>query len=227
MAHLADSVTTNRLVMVGVIHRDKEGSALLSSFLGATKPDMVSVEFSEFGLSFRLTKGELFRRRVNDALDEFGRLDRPVTQEALDQLLAFIDPPLEYVTAAEYCRNHGARLLLADLDFYSSLRLRQADQLFSRENLAKLLSMSHREEKGAEKALARLFFEKGVKAFPYTNEMYTRDWYMRDRIATIARGWKNLRMVHICGWQHLSDPHDLYKPLNPTKVFIHDPTLCF
>jgi hypothetical protein len=30
----------------------------------------------------------------------------------------------------------------------------------------------------------------------------------------------------VCGWQHLSDPRNMYDPLNPVKVFAHDRSVC-
>jgi hypothetical protein len=70
--------------------------------------------------------------------------------------------------------------------------------------------------------MAKLFFEGGIKVARYTEEMRIRDRYMRDKISILTRSNKDKRFLHICGWQHLEDPHNLYTPLNPEKVFIYD-----
>ena len=73
-----------------------------------------------------------------------------------------------------------------------------------------------------QRAVARLFFDKGIKTFSYTDEMLTRDRHVKENLALLARHYKGRRLLHVCGWQHLSDPHNIYDPLNPVKVFAHD-----
>ena len=49
---------------------------------------------------------------------------------------------------------------------------------------------------------------------------------MRDEIARLMGRQGLGPFLHVCGWQHLCDPLQLYRELNPTKVFIYDKTLC-
>jgi hypothetical protein len=99
------------------------------------------------------------------------------------------------------------------------------DELLAKDNLAKLLCGPGLENERHEMAAARLFFEKGLSLFPYTDEMRARDGHMRDRIRSLMESRTTGRFLHICGWQHLSDPHGLYAPLNPRKAFIYDEAL--
>ena len=84
----------------------------------------------------------------------------------------------------------------------------------------------HENEVEKQRALARLFFGKGIKAFPYTDEMLTRDRHLKERLALLMRHHQGKRLLHVCGWQHLSDPHNIYHSLNPVKVFAHDRSVC-
>ncbi|HUJ90080.1 MAG TPA: hypothetical protein VLX12_07800, partial [Syntrophorhabdales bacterium] len=77
-----------------------------------------------------------------------------------------------------------------------------------------------------QRALARLFFDKGIRAFSYTDEMLTRDRHIKEKLALLARYYRKKRVLHVCGWQHLSDPRNMYDPLNPVKVFAHDRSVC-
>jgi hypothetical protein len=72
------------------------------------------------------------------------------------------------------------------------------------------------------RALARLFFDKDIKTFSYTDEMLTRDRHVKEKLAVLMRHYLGKRVLHVCGWQHLSDPHNIYDSLNPVKVFVHD-----
>ena len=64
---IEDKLASARLVMLGVIHRDKEGAALLSRWLDYLKPDVITLEFSRYGMMFRKTHGAALRARL-DAL---------------------------------------------------------------------------------------------------------------------------------------------------------------
>ena len=57
---------------------------------------------------------------------------------------------------------------------------------------------------------------------PYTEEMLIRDRYMGRRIGTLLQDNKDKRITHITGWQHLKDPHNVFTPFHPIKVFPYD-----
>ena len=90
------------------------------------------------------------------------------------------------------------------------------DELIEKENLRMLLE-SDQGSGGRQKAMARLFLEKGIKTFPYTEEMRLRDRHMSEKIGHLVKRHAPSRVVHICGWQHLCDPFGLYARASPEK----------
>jgi hypothetical protein len=211
--------------MMGVIHGDKEGKALLDGWLESAAPDMVTLEFSRYGLNFRRSKGERLRRKARSAIDELKAEGSTIDESARDALFSYIDLPVEFAAASEYCNRSGAGLFLVDMDRFSSANLARMDEVISKENLRMLLSFEH-SGKRRQKAIALLFFEKGIKAFAYTEEMRERDRHMSNKIGRLARRRAPSRLVHICGWQHICDPFGLYAAFSPKKAFIYDKALC-
>ncbi len=132
---------------------------------------------------------------------------------------------MEFTAASEYCDRRGARLFLVDMDRFSSVNLEPMDELIAKENLRMLLG-SDQCRGSRQKAMARLFLEKGIKTFPYTEEMRLRDRHMSRKIGRLVKRHAPSRLVHICGWQHLCDPFGLYAALYPKKAFIYDKALC-
>jgi hypothetical protein len=216
----------NDFVMLGVIHGDRSGRVLLDGWLDRAEPDVVTLEFSHYGLNFRRTEGAALMRKAREAARELKSAGQAINDAALEGVLSYIDLPWEFMGASDYCGKHGAPLFLVDMDRFSSARLAHADELVVKENLRILLSGPDPCETHRQKAMARLFFEKGVKAFSYTEEMGVRDRHMSGAIARVMRGRGSSRVVHICGWQHLCDPLALYAAFYPEKVFIHDKALC-
>lgn len=212
--------------MLGVIHGDAGLEPLLSRWLETVRPDLVTLEFSGYGLAFRQSRGEALKMTVYGAMDELLACGRRIDAQALDALLAYIALPSEFTAASGFAQERGIPLHLVDMDGPSRSYLSRMEELLARENLAKLLCGPAPENGRFEMAAARLFFQKGVTLFSYTEEMRARDGHMRDRIRSLMESHGPTRVLHICGWQHLSDPHGLYAPLNPRKVFIYDKALC-
>ena len=163
-------------------------------------------------------------------MEELRQEGRAVDEAGLEAVLSYIDPPFEFASASDYCARHGVHVFPIDLDRFSSARLARMEELVSRKNLARLLAHPMPGGVSFQAAIARLFFEKGVRAFSYTREMRLRDRHMSRAIAGIMQGHAPApaRLVHICGWQHLCDPFDLYGPLAPIrfssmiKLFVFD-----
>jgi hypothetical protein len=215
----------SRLVLLGVIHRDDEGAELLRDVLTRIQPDVITLEFSDYGLEFRKRMGDEYRKKIKDVLGKMGCEGEPCDGRILSSLTSFIDLPYEYVEASRYAGEHDASLYLIDMDSFSYLKLRKAGELFDENNIRQVLS-GPAPSAGNERAAARLFFETGVKLSSYDDEMYVRDKYMSQRLSILMKHHRNKRFLHICGWQHLEDPRGLYASLNPSKVFLHDKTLC-
>ncbi len=211
-------------IMLGVIHRDESGPGLLDRWLGAVKPDVVTVEFSNYGMTFRKKWGPLYRQRIEEVCNRLKRDNAPCYDNAISMAFSYVEMPYEFESASRYGQEYDVPVILVDMDFFSYLRLREIEGLLSSENLEKLLSEGGGREAGYERVLARLFFENGVRTVAYTEEMRIRDRYMSSKIEAVSARYRGKRLLHICGWQHLQDPHDLYGPLNPIKVFIYDKT---
>lgn len=214
-------------IMIGVIHRDDEGPALLRHWLERIKPEAITLELSHYGMRFRRERGEHYRRRI---LQISGRIEKEggvCNDRALLMLLSYINIPYEFDVTSAYSAEYGKPLHLVDMDFFSYVKLRQIEDLLSDENVQKTLSGPETSNGGREKAMARLYFDKGIMVAPYDREMYIRDRYMSARIRELIKRYPDGPFLHVCGWQHLQDPSDLYTPLNPVKVFSHDKTFRF
>ncbi len=210
--------------MLGVIHGDKDGKPLLDKWLESAVPDIVTLEFSRYGLNFRLSKGKALRKRAGELMGELRDEGLRIDESAREALFGYIDLPLEFTAASEYCDRSGAQLFLVDVDRFSSANLNRIDEVIEKENLRMFLGSE--QPKGRQKAIARLFFEEGIKTFFYTEEMRVRDRAMSKKIGRLVRRRKAARAVHVCGWQHLADPFGFYAALNPKKAFIYDKALC-
>jgi hypothetical protein len=213
------------LVLLGTVHHDEEGPVVLSRWFDAFKPDVVTLEFSLYGIQFRREHGQVLRTKILAVAEEMRSVGEQVPRAALYRALAFADMPYEYQVASRYCQNLGRPLYPIDLDIFSRSRLQKVPEFFDEGNLRRVLGG----EDGygdKEKTMARLFFTKGIKDGSYSEEMYLRDRYMSARIEALMRYHGGVRFLHITGWRHLKDPRGLYDALNPFKVYVHDATFC-
>jgi len=219
-----DKLVSARLVMLGTIHRDKEGGELLSRWLDYLKPDVITLEFSRYGMMFRKRHGAALRAQLDALVAKMTAEAEPPCQNAVGALYDYIDLPYEYTRTSQYADRSGIPLHLLDLDFVSCVNLRNVDELMGEKNLRIWFGGQASEENGIEKqrALARLLFDKGIRAFPYTNEMLTRDRHVKEKLELLTNRYQGKRILHVCGWHHLSHQHNIYDSLNPVKVFLHD-----
>jgi len=219
---------STRLVMLGTIHRDKEGAASLSWWLDYLKPEVITLEFSHYGMSFRKIHGVALRARLDALVASIGLGTEPSRMGALEALYSYIDLPYEYTETSQYADRFRVPVHLLDLDLFSYLNLQDMDELLDEENLRTWLGehMDLQNEVKKQRALARLFFCKGIKTFSYTDDMLARDRHLKESLALLMLRYQERRVLHVCGWQHLSDPHSIYDSLDPVKVFVHDRTIC-
>jgi hypothetical protein len=215
-----------RLFLLGVIHRDEDGPALLKDWLTRIKPDVVTIELSHYGLRFRRELGEEYKRRVGEIVMQLNENGQKYNEEALASLFAYVNIPYEFDVVSAYASENEIPFYLIDMDFFSYVKLRAIEDLFSEENIEKVLTRTEGPNGNQEKTAARLYFEKGIKIVPYDREMYVRDRYMIAKIKDLVKNNPNRRLLHVCGWQHLEDPSNLYGIFKPTKVFSHDKALC-
>lgn len=214
------------VIILGVIHRDEKGRELLDRWLKVIEPQVITLEFSMYGMEFRKEKGPFYKKRIEEVYNRLKKTNLPCYDNALTMVLSYVAMPYEFELAREYGRQNTAPVYLIDMDLFSFLKLRRIEEFLSEENLERQLSIGGGERAGYEQAMARLYFERGVKASPYPVEMYVRDRYMSRKIAILRRYHKGKRLLHICGWRHLEDPCGLYAPHGPKKVFIYDKALC-
>jgi hypothetical protein len=226
MANPCRPYISSNLTILGVIHRDRNGAPLLARWLDVWRPEIVTLEFSSYGLRFRQINGGALKSRVLQVAGEMRSLGRTVDEGALTAVLDYMEPSFEYSVASAYAAGRNHRLFLVDEDCFSCSKLADMKELVSRENLEKLLSGPIHDTYENQKAQARLSFERGVNVCSYTEEMGVRDREMTARIGALMARHENARFLHICGWQHLRDPLNLYSSFNPTKVFIYDKALC-
>jgi hypothetical protein len=219
-----DKLVSARLVMLGVIHRDKEGAPLLSGWLDYLKPEVITLEFSQYGMMFRKRHGAALRARLDALAARMGLGAEPSSGGALEALRDYIELPYEYTETSRYADRFSIPLHLVDLNFFSCINLRSMNELLDEKNVRTWFGEHGELASEAEKArtLARLFFDKGVRTFSYTEEMLTRDRHVKEELALLTRHYQGKRILHVCGWQHLSDPRTIYDSLNPVKVFAHD-----
>jgi hypothetical protein len=218
--------TQSRLFVLGVIHRDDKGAELLNEWLSNIAPEVITLEFSNYGLVFRKERSAEYKEKIEKVLERMKDNNESYNKDALFQLFAYIDVPYEYEVAFRYAEERNALLYLVDMDDFSCLKLQQIDELCEENNIRQILYGRVGTGGNNEKAAARLFFEKGIKIFSYTNEMFIRDRYVSNRISVLMDQHKHKRFFHICGWQHLLDPYGLYARFNPEKAFFYDKTFC-
>jgi hypothetical protein len=215
----------SQFIMLGLIHGDTEGMGILARSLERLRPDVITLEFSRYGLHFRQVNGDHLKKRLRDTVRLMG-LDVGDHQcpPPLRSLFSYLSLPYEFTVASDYSRRTGISLHLVDADLFSWLRLRDIDKVVGRDNLEILMGSPEDStpETAREKVLAELFFERGIKTSLYTDEMHIRDSLMKDRISLLVRHHGPGRFLHLCGWRHLCDPHDVFGPLKPIKVFMYD-----
>lgn len=216
----------NQFVMLGTIHRDTGGRETLAGWLDEISPDVITLEFSSYGLQFREINGDRLRKKLCDAIKDMGLEPTDQGGGPFESLFSYLDPPYEFTAVADYARKTDIPFHLVDVDLFSSLKLREAERMMDRENLDALLHPAVDSAPGTvrEKVLAELFFWRGIKTYRYTDEMGIRDHVMKNRISLLMRHHGPGRFLHVCGWQHLPDPRDIYSLLKPIKVFMYDRT---
>lgn len=209
--------------MIGLIHGDKEGGNILKRLLSSIRPDVITLEFTNFGLSFRKRNYRMLRKRLVNLLK---RNFRGFDREMVERIIGFLRPPFEYAVSKRYAEENGIPLYLVDMDFFSFMKLRYVSELFDPENLTNLISRGG-SSSVEEKRAAIMYFEKNIKLFAYTPEMRVRDQFARRLIGKIMERHRARKLVHICGWQHLADQYGFFSDLNPKKIFIYDKALRF
>ena len=122
-------------IMLGVIHRDGEGPALLKDWLDRIGPDVITLELSHYGMKFRREKGEEYRKRILQTAARLEEEGVSADSEALSVLLSYVSIPYEFDVASGYATDHGIPFYLIDMDFFSYVKLANIEDLVSDENV--------------------------------------------------------------------------------------------
>ena len=208
--------------MLGMIHRDARNPVLLPGWIARIVPDIITLEFSQYGLMFRKENRDRYKKRIDEVLKKLKNDKRSYNEAAVENLESFMNMPNEYEIVSEYSTEQHIPFYLIDMDLFSYLKLQKAEELFDADNIERLLTGTDAGNGSCEATMARLFFNSGLKSVPYDEEMYVRDKYMADRLSLLMKHSPEKRLLHIAGWRHLEDPYHLYAPLNPLKVFPYD-----
>jgi len=222
MATTVDPDRDHRFYMLGVIHRDARNPALLPGWIARIGPDIVTLEFSQYGLMFRKENRDRYKKRIDEVLKKLKNDTMPYNETAVEDLESFMNMPNEYEILSGYSAEQHIPFYLIDMDLFSYLKLQKAEELFDAENIERLLTGTDAGSGSCEAAMARLFFNSGLKGVPYDEEMYIRDKYMAGRLSLLMKHSPDKRLLHVAGWRHLEDPYHLYASLNPLKVFPYD-----
>jgi hypothetical protein len=233
----------SRLTLLGTIHRDPQGLKRLVEALRGLSPHVITLEFSTYGLRYRLKKKSYVNTYFLKGLHELRGIDRLSLSE-LKKLLratgiggirALLDLPFEYKGASFYSRNNGSPLYCVDLSSYSRQLLGNIGELLEPKNLKKVVAFETRplqETATREYKRAEALLFDG-KQSPWLrpvapNEVWkNRERIMASRIKKMAARHPSCHIVHISGWQHLAaGPETLFsllEDLMPKRVLLGNP----
>jgi len=182
------------LILIGTIHRTPEGYWVLKSLLERVSPEIIAVEFSPYGLRFRMKRGrELLERK----------------RELPLSVKAFLEPPYEYRASRDYGREKGVPVLLLDSSSLSRRFLKRTGEMLFVTNLKKISESSNpswEEQVEREYKLARKLWDGGLNPLWF----FRREKWDQRRERAIARRLRQLlgryprrRIVYIGGWRHM------------------------
>jgi hypothetical protein len=210
----------SRLTLLGTIHRDPQGLKRLVEALKGLKPHVITLEFSTYGLRYRLKKKRSLTHCLLRGLHEIRDIDALNVSE-LKKLLratgiggirALLDLPFEYKGARFYSHCTAIPLYCVDISSYSRQLLSNVDELLSPENLKKVIAYetaplqetTAREYQRAETLLHDGRQSPWMQLVPADEVWKNRERIMASRIRKIVAKYPRRHIVHISGWQHLA-----------------------
>jgi hypothetical protein len=160
MAHTVSLTKGKTFHILGVIHRDKSNGKIVINWLNTIRPQVITLEFSQYGLMFRKERGYIYRNKIESVLTQMRQSGEIINEEALSCLNAYVDLPSEYEAASLYCSENGASLHLVDMDFFSYMNLKDVDEVFSEKNIRSIIGTQDGHTSTHERVMARLFFQE-------------------------------------------------------------------
>jgi hypothetical protein len=137
-----------RLTLIATIHRDPQGLVRLVQGLKGLKPHVITLEFSTYGLRYRLKKKRSLNHCLLRGLHEIHGIDG-LRLGALKELLrttgiggirALLALPFEYKGASFYSQRWDIPLYCVDVSSFSRQLLAKIDELLSQKNLKKVIA---------------------------------------------------------------------------------------
>ncbi|NMB74477.1 MAG: hypothetical protein GYA21_05035 [Myxococcales bacterium] len=211
------------LALVGTIHLDPEGYPRLILLFERLRPQVISVELSQYALKFRRQHGQRLRERLSG----FRRPDGTLP-EGLAAVEAQLEIPFEYRAAHDYARLNRAKLVcIGDSRRSQALLSLLERELMATDNLVTLAlrrDIPLAELVACEWVRAKREFEKSPLAgTDLARRLASADRKMARRIRVLATPGANL--VHVGGWEHLAGLTSLLSDLAPQVTLLAPETL--
>ncbi len=234
------------LTLVGTIHRDPNGLPRLMETLERESPDIITLEMSEYGVTFRERIGSHLKGKLFEILrglheestrKEKGKFDRPKNPfeiGAIRAILQTLEFPFEFRAVKAYCERARISFRCIDVSKYSRDKLKGlGDEMITEDNVRKILAFAPfdpTEELHKQRTLARKLISQDadhlfIEAFlngKMGDGMVPRDRYMSLRIREILNNQG--KTLHVGGWEHLLDDpggetlYGLLKGLRPQRI---------
>jgi hypothetical protein len=210
----------SRLTLLGTVHRDPRGLKRLVEDLVRLTPQIITLEFSVYGLRYRLKN----KRALNDMLvrglmeirgsDNLSMQDlkKLLQSKGLGGIKALLDLPFEYKGATFYSQRRGLPLYCLDTSFFSRQLLSHVNELLATENLKKVIAFEtaplretvSREYRHAESLLFGGVQSPWIQPPPLDEAWKARERIISDRVRKVLTQYPGHHIVHIGGWQHLA-----------------------
>jgi hypothetical protein len=226
------------LTLLGTVHRDPRGFTRLVEELTRLAPGVITVEFSTYGLRYRMAKRRSLNKRLLTSLHDtddlgIGELKKLLRSSGIGGIKALLNLPFEYKGARWYY-SHGrdVPLYCVDISSYSRKLLGHVKELLSPENLKKIVAFETaplqatvmREYKRAEDLLCNKRQSQWLQPIPMDEVWEKRERIMANRIRKLVAHYPTRHIVHIGGWQHLLSCKgalfNLLEDLDPRRVLL-------
>jgi len=208
------------LILVGTVHADPKGFARTLCLLQSLKPELVFVELSPFGKTYRIDNQSLLQRSFNRNVKHAARkcglaLKHALTHPEIKAVRRQLTLPFEYRAACRYGRDSGTDWILVDSSPFSRKMISTWVEMITRENLASLLSLPRDNRLDIAVVYdhaARIMLKEStpvIRASEMENPETRSHWKQREhRMAgTISRALhtrRPTRAVYLGGWEHLT-----------------------
>jgi hypothetical protein len=214
------SPSHSKLILVGTVHADRHGFARTARLLLSLQPDLVFVELSPFGKSFRSSNKVALQGILNHNLKEAaGKCGLPLkhalTHPEIQAVRRQIVLPFEYRAAWRYSRASGVELVLVDFSPFSRRMISSWPEMISSENMVTLLSLPRdsrlaitkvydlaaRGILGGSSIIAGIAEAGGAGTDPLWKK---RERHMAAVIRSMLQSRHPKKSLHLGGWHHLT-----------------------